>query len=211
MSIGSSESYYFFTGVESIQNQRPHMEDTFLVCEDLKPLLPFTTQISPVSLFAVFDGHAGSFTSHYCKENLIQILVKNKKLLYSPEISLKKAILTLDRKILRISARQKLYSGSTAVIALLIGTKLIVGWVGDSRAIICQENRGKRVPISLTVDHRPTSNVKEAKRIKAAGGWITASGVNDLLGIFFFNLFNKYIIYYILYIFFLIVQFNMYN
>ncbi|KAM0969857.1 hypothetical protein FF1_018057 [Malus domestica] len=55
--------------------------------------------------------------------------------------------------------------GSTAVVAVICPTHIIVSNCGDSRAVLC---RGK-VPVPLSVDHKPNRE-DEYARIEAAGG-----------------------------------------
>ncbi|KAK9275032.1 hypothetical protein L1049_022290 [Liquidambar formosana] len=55
--------------------------------------------------------------------------------------------------------------GSTAVVAIICPTHIIVANCGDSRAVLC---RGK-VPVPLSVDHKPNRE-DEYARIEAAGG-----------------------------------------
>ena len=57
--------------------------------------------------------------------------------------------------------------GSTAVTAILInGEKLIVGNVGDSRAIIFRESSVEQI----TVDHEPQ---KERSLVESRGGFVS--------------------------------------
>uniref|UniRef100_A0A5B7B5D3 protein-serine/threonine phosphatase n=1 Tax=Davidia involucrata TaxID=16924 RepID=A0A5B7B5D3_DAVIN len=55
--------------------------------------------------------------------------------------------------------------GSTAVVAIICPTHIIVANCGDSRAVLC---RGK-VPVPLSVDHKPNREDERA-RIEVAGG-----------------------------------------
>ena len=57
--------------------------------------------------------------------------------------------------------------GSTAVTVILInGEKLVVGNVGDSRAVICEGGVARQ----LSVDHEP---MKERSTIEDRGGFVT--------------------------------------
>ncbi|KAI8524542.1 hypothetical protein RHMOL_Rhmol13G0157500 [Rhododendron molle] len=57
--------------------------------------------------------------------------------------------------------------GSTAVTAILVdGEKLIVGNVGDSRAILCRNGEAKQI----TVDHEP---LKEKQQVESRGGFVS--------------------------------------
>lgn len=64
-------------------------------------------------------------------------------------------------------------AGSTALIAVLEGSKLVVANVGDSRGVMCDEE-GKTIPLSF--DHKP-NDPKEHQRVKEAGGFIAHYGV----------------------------------
>nr|CAD1843113.1 unnamed protein product [Ananas comosus var. bracteatus] len=55
--------------------------------------------------------------------------------------------------------------GSTAVVAVICSSHIIVANCGDSRAVLC---RGKQ-PVALSVDHKPDRE-DEYARIEAAGG-----------------------------------------
>jgi serine/threonine protein phosphatase PrpC len=66
----------------------------------------------------------------------------------------------------------KLRAGTTATLALLSPTHLIVASVGDSRGVLCRG--GQAVP--LTRQHRP-DDPEELDRIRAAGGRVTFVGV----------------------------------
>ena len=61
--------------------------------------------------------------------------------------------------------------GACVVAALLHGRRLAVAWVGDCRAIICQdtEEGGKPAAIALTHDHDP-ADPEIRKQIEARGG-----------------------------------------
>lgn len=66
-------------------------------------------------------------------------------------------------------------SGTTATVCLLRhGIELVVGHVGDTRAILCREGNAVR----LTVDHTPDEK-GEKKRINEKGGVV----VNNSLGV----------------------------
>lgn len=84
-----------------------------------------------------------------------------------------------DYNLVEKAKRQSNYAGSTALIALLEGSKLTVANVGDSRGVMC-DSRGNAIPLSF--DHKPQS-AKEHKRIQEAGGFIAFKGVWRVSGI----------------------------
>lgn len=71
--------------------------------------------------------------------------------------------------------KQPAKSGSTAVIACIVGNQLFVANAGDSEAILGrQAGTGKKAkvdPVVLTEKHIPT-NEQEKQRITAAGGLV---------------------------------------
>ncbi|KAL1352814.1 hypothetical protein HN51_016792 [Arachis hypogaea] len=65
-------------------------------------------------------------------------------------------------------------SGCTAVTVIRQGDQLIIGNLGDSRAILCTRERDQRVPIQLTVDLKPDLP-SEATRIMSCEGRVFAA------------------------------------
>ena len=68
--------------------------------------------------------------------------------------------------LLRTAGPRRRKDGSTAVTALVLGQKLYVAWVGDSRALLL--NSSNRVTWA-SVDHKP-NRPDEMERVKKAGG-----------------------------------------
>lgn len=68
--------------------------------------------------------------------------------------------------------------GSTAVVALICSSHIIVANCGDSRAVLC---RGKE-PIALSVDHRPNRE-DEYARIEASGGKVIQWNGHRVFGV----------------------------
>ncbi|XP_025913564.1 protein phosphatase 1L isoform X1 [Apteryx rowi] len=69
--------------------------------------------------------------------------------------------------------------GTTCLIALLSDKELTVANVGDSRGVLCDKD-GNAIPLSH--DHKPYQ-LKERKRIKRAGGFISFNGSWRVQGI----------------------------
>ncbi|CRK93392.1 CLUMA_CG006928, isoform A [Clunio marinus] len=88
-------------------------------------------------------------------------------------------ILFADYKLVEKAKRQTNVAGTTALIAILEGTKLTVANVGDSRGVMC-DLKGMAIPLSF--DHKPQS-AREHKRIQEAGGFIAFKGVWRVSGI----------------------------
>uniref|UniRef100_A0AAQ5YN51 PPM-type phosphatase domain-containing protein n=1 Tax=Amphiprion ocellaris TaxID=80972 RepID=A0AAQ5YN51_AMPOC len=69
--------------------------------------------------------------------------------------------------------------GTTCLVALLSDKELTVANVGDSRGVLCDKD-GNAIPLSH--DHKPYQ-LKERKRIKKAGGFISFNGSWRVQGI----------------------------
>ncbi|XP_057511886.1 probable protein phosphatase 2C 59 isoform X1 [Actinidia eriantha] len=76
-----------------------------------------------------------------------------------------------DSEFLKSENSQNRDAGSTASTAILVGDRLLVANVGDSRAVIC---RGERA-IAVSRDHKP-DQTDERQRIEEAGGFVMWAG-----------------------------------
>ena len=88
-------------------------------------------------------------------------------------------VLYADYKLVEKAKKQTNVAGTTALIAIIEGTKLTVANVGDSRGVMC-DARSNAIPLSF--DHKPQS-AREHKRIQEAGGFIAFKGVWRVSGI----------------------------
>ncbi|XP_055386661.1 protein phosphatase 1L isoform X2 [Condylostylus longicornis] len=103
--------------------------------------------------------------------------IENGKINFGKMIS--DEILAADHKLVETGRKTTNVAGTTALIAIIQGTKLIVANVGDSRGVMC-DSRGNAIPLSF--DHKP-QQVRERKRIHDAGGFIAFRGVWRVAGI----------------------------
>jgi len=67
-----------------------------------------------------------------------------------------------------------LHVGCTAVVCCITEQEIAVANAGDSRAVLCRG--GKAIPLSQ--DHKP-NDLKEKKRIQAAGGYVELTGAGQ--------------------------------
>lgn len=88
-------------------------------------------------------------------------------------------VLAADHLLVETAKKSMDVAGTTALIAVLEDSKLIVANVGDSRGVMC-DGRGNAIPLSF--DHKP-QQMRERKRIKEAGGFVTFNGVWRVAGI----------------------------
>lgn len=88
-------------------------------------------------------------------------------------------VLAADETLVEVAKKSLDVAGTTALIAILEGHRLIVANVGDSRGVMC-DGKGNVIPLSF--DHKP-HQMRERKRIKEAGGFVTFNGVWRVAGI----------------------------
>ncbi|CAL8241290.1 unnamed protein product [Merluccius merluccius] len=105
---------------------------------------------------AVFDGHGGVHAADYCHAHLDTHLREALEEEEDLEKVLTHAFLNLDKALHRhlchYGNTSHLTAGTTATVAMLRdGVELVVGSVGDSRALLCRNGRAHK----LTHDHTP--------------------------------------------------------
>ncbi|KAL5572426.1 hypothetical protein UlMin_022023 [Ulmus minor] len=150
--------------------------------------------------FGVYDGHGGCQVANYCQERLHLALVeeieaakaglKCRNFGESWEELWKKAFSNCFEKVDAEVGRPPRGSGSnlqpvapetvgsTAVVAVICPTHIIVANCGDSRAVLC---RGK-APVPLSVDHKPDRE-DEYERIESAGGKVIRWNGSRVFGV----------------------------
>ncbi|XP_076837220.1 protein phosphatase, Mg2+/Mn2+ dependent, 1Lb [Brachyhypopomus gauderio] len=166
--------------VFSIQGRRDHMEDRFEVLTD-------SVNKSHPSIFGIFDGHGGEAAAEYARTHLPEILKQHlqthekekENSVLSYQSILEQQILNVDKEMLEKLSASYDEAGTTCLVALLSDKELTVANVGDSRGVLCDKD-GNAVPLSH--DHKPYQ-LKERKRIKKAGGFISFNGSWRVQGI----------------------------
>ncbi|GFQ08352.1 protein phosphatase 2c 16 [Phtheirospermum japonicum] len=149
--------------------------------------------LSPLSshFFGVYDGHGGSQVANYCRDCIHGALVdelnncKDEMVNGSTrdtrqvqwEKVFKSCFLKVDDEIGgKVKGAETV--GSTAVVALVCSSHIIVANCGDSRAVLY---RGKEA-IPLSVDHKP-SREDEYARIEASGGKVIQWNGHRVFGV----------------------------
>lgn len=151
----------------------------------------FPSQV-PAHFFGVYDGHGGCQVANYCRERMHLALAEE---LGTAKARLqdggnwqeqwKKAFansfLKVDFEIGGDRGSEPVApetAGSTAVVAIISPTRIIIANCGDSRAVLCC---GK-VPMPLSVDHKPDRE-DELARIEAAGGKVIQWNGSRVFGV----------------------------
>ncbi|XP_062091085.1 protein phosphatase 2C 77 [Humulus lupulus] len=189
-------------GFTSICGRRPEMEDSLAVVPRLMQVpvemldddhqnLDGSTQ-STAHFYGVYDGHGGNQVANYCRERLHSALVEeietakvglhNGSKRESCQEMWKKAFSNCFAKVdAEVSSSATVAPetvGSTAVVALICPTYIMVANCGDSRAVLC---RGK-APVVMSNDHRPDRE-DEYERIEAAGGKVIQWNGSRVFGV----------------------------
>ncbi|KAL6839820.1 hypothetical protein ACP4OV_029630 [Aristida adscensionis] len=158
----------------------------------------------PAHLFGVYDGHGGSEVASYCGDRIHVVL---KELLAraarglgeSGELDIKDiwekvfgdCFQRVDDEVSGEASRLSNVAdelqckpvadanvGSTAVVAVVCSSHVILANCGDSRVVLC---RGK-VPMAMSIDHKP-DRIDECARIEAAGGKVICWNGHRVSGI----------------------------
>uniref|UniRef100_A0A0E0LC65 protein-serine/threonine phosphatase n=1 Tax=Oryza punctata TaxID=4537 RepID=A0A0E0LC65_ORYPU len=171
--VGCSKDGKLSWGYSSFKGRRPSMEDRLSIKST-------TVNGQTVGLFGVFDGsHGGPRAAEYLKKHLFKNLVKHPMFLKDTKLAINQTFLKTDADFLQsISSDRYRDDGSTAVAAILVGNRLYVANVGDSRAVALKA--GKAVPLSE--DHKPNRK-DERKRIEDAGGIVVSDDIWRVDGI----------------------------
>ncbi|VDP98675.1 unnamed protein product [Trichobilharzia regenti] len=158
--------------ISSMQGWRVEMEDAHVAKSELPS--PFQYW----SYFGVFDGHAGSRVSELCAAKLLDKLDPSCTELDTTLVKrgIVNGFLAFDRDLASEDSNEK--SGSTAVVAFVTPTHIIMANCGDSRAILVRDNK----PLLATQDHKPYNPI-ERRRISEAGGQVMLSRVNGSLAV----------------------------
>lgn len=157
--------------IHSIKNRRRKMEDRHICYEDLNGLLKTTQSTCCQLLFAVFDGHGGTDAANYAASQFVCKLKATENLTADPANAIKEAILKTDSDFMLKAKRERLRSGTTAVLVLIQDKKMIVSWLGDSQVVLCKAGQA----IQLMEPHKPDRQ-DERERIEALGGCVVFFG-----------------------------------
>ncbi|KAI3956471.1 hypothetical protein MKX01_016884 [Papaver californicum] len=161
---GLSQNGKFSYGYASSPGKRSSMEDFYETRID-------GVDGEIVGLFGVFDGHGGARAAEYVKQNLFSNLISHPKFISDTKSAIADAYSHTDSEFLKSENTQNRDAGSTASTAILVGDRLLVANVGDSRAVICRGGNA----IAVSRDHKP-DQTDERQRIEDAGGFVMWAG-----------------------------------
>lgn len=175
-SIGTLEFQVLRFNAASYSEQgfRATMEDEDILVQDLA-----TSNWRQCSYFGIYDGHGGrdcvNFVRRRLHINIVAALHARGGLDKSVQVhqdmheSLMQGFLKTDQQFLSLTQGvESSNSGSTAVVACIVGGWVWCANVGDSRALLCRNGKA----LQLSLDHKP-SRADESQRIEEAGGFVS--------------------------------------
>lgn len=135
------------------------------------------------AFFGIYDGHGGVEAATFVKDRLLPNIVRHPAFATNPRKAVQEAFLQTDREFEEVALTADLYCGTTALVVLLQGNRLITANLGDCRAVLCNSSGTAR---PLSIDHKP-SRPEERKRIEAAGGWVVDSRDLNMASLYCLN------------------------
>ena len=121
------------------------------------------------SFFGLYDGHGGNGACDFLRDNLHKFIINDKYFPINPQRAIANGFIHAEKIFLKNFGLKGDFSGSCAIIILIIENRVYIANVGDSRAILSAKNGTKFYMLSK--DHRPGEE-SEYKRILEAGGKI---------------------------------------
>lgn len=155
-------------------------EDMVRVVLNIKRPENFINEIWPQSsYFGLYDGQGGKTCAAYLKEHLHTHVFTDEDFPYKPKSALTNAYLKADKNYSKYAEEINDFSGSCALVTLIIGNKCFVANTGDSKAIL-STNFGQNV-LALSKEHKPF-NETEHMRILQNGGELKSNYIIDSCG-----------------------------
>ena len=133
-----------------------------------------------ISLFSIYDGHAGNRCCEYLKAYLHHYIFDSEFFPQNPIKAIEQGFKNCENNFLNSinSQNQKIdSSGSCAIIVLIINDSCYIANLGDSRALYSFDD-GKKF-FQLSRDHKPNDPI-EKKRIYNEGGNIYKSNFQQI-------------------------------
>ncbi|KAG8069083.1 hypothetical protein GUJ93_ZPchr0005g15028 [Zizania palustris] len=190
-------------GLESICGRRPEMEDDAVVLPRFfdVPLWMVAGDAAvdgldrasfrlPAHFFGVYDGHGGVQVANYCRERIHAVLTEELRRaeedvcgsdlsgVESKKLWEKAFVESFSRVDVEVGGNAPDTVGSTAVVAIVCSSHVIVANCGDSRAVLCRAKQ----PLPLSMDHKPNRQ-DEYARIEAQGGKVIQWNGYRVLGV----------------------------
>ena len=173
---GRIKSYSYFS------KEGENLEGSIKINQDFHLILPNINNNKDFNIFCLMDGHGptGHFISSFISKYLSNFF-KNNEIFNNPNLSyinyklhekdfsiIKKAIKRAEKELFKNTKIDSYFSGTTCIILIQLGDRIICSNIGDSKAIMIKSY--ERI-IKLSLEHKPFL-YEESLRIKANGGEI---------------------------------------
>ena len=139
------------------------------------------SNIQKISLFSIYDGHAGNKCCEYLKSYLHHYIFDSEFFPQNPIKAIEQGFKNCENNFLNsiMTSQNQIIdsSGSCAIIILIINDSCYIANLGDSRALYSFDD-GKKF-FQLSRDHKPNDPI-EKKRIYKAGGKIYKSNIQQI-------------------------------
>lgn len=181
----------FRVGFSEMIGKRPSMEDA-LSWHWAQAVVPGGN----VDYFALFDGHGGAKAAQLCAARLhCHVFASDGPVAAAAAAHAPGSSAWVQTRIaagieqteaelfvtMREASTDERHCGTTAVLAVFVGSELHVANVGDARAVLVRASDGAAVRLSC--DHKPSLD-EESRRLRLAGAHVTANGrVNGNLAV----------------------------
>lgn len=156
-----------FGAVSTAGLKKGKNEDKVQIVLNIKKPENYNEKWPKSSFFAVFDGEGGLRCSQFLKDNLHEMLFKDKNFPIYPKKAFVSAFAKADAEFLKIADENCDFSASSAIVSLFLGKWCFLAGLGDSLAFLSIDE-GNRI-IGLNQTHT-VMNESEKKRILKAGG-----------------------------------------
>ena len=124
------------------------------------------------SYFSIYDGHGGNKCCEFLKKYLHNYIFESEYFPLNPVKALEQGFNTCENKFMNLIKTDNIqidYSGSCAIVLLILNDICYIANLGDSRALY-SSNDGK-IFYQISRDHKPNDPI-EKNRIYKAGGSI---------------------------------------
>lgn len=158
-----------------MQGRRRSMEDRQLVIENVGGN-------SALTLLALFDGHGGKTAAVVAEARFADVFARHYHHVDAEptaaefELSITATFTELHEQIIE----QCRMSGCTALVALVMPTRILIANLGDSRAAALYTDT--KAILQLTVDHN-TNNLQEVEAVRRRGHFVAFDRVDGRLAI----------------------------
>nr|CAN70009.1 hypothetical protein VITISV_038752 [Vitis vinifera] len=154
------------------------MEDEYICIDNFHKHFGAAPNIpSPGAFYGVFDGHGGIDAASFTRKNILKFIVEDAHFPVGIKKAVKSAFAKADHAFADASSLDR-SSGTTALIALIFGSTMLVANAGDSRAVLGKRGRA----VELSKDHKPNCT-SERLRIEKLGGVIYDGYLNGQLSV----------------------------